>query len=162
VKEILEYCDTREELKNREEEIVNEQLLTEDLCMNLKTGGQGGFSSKEHMIKAITAGGNAHAEKMKNDIEYRDKAINNLSYGRKVLIETGSYKKKGKGLGRIHSEETKNKMSESSKGIGSGKTNSQYGTCWINNGNETNKIKKEEINIWLNNGWVKGRIFKSV
>jgi hypothetical protein len=42
-KEILETFSSRAELKNRELEIVNEELLEDPLCMNLKLGGAGGW-----------------------------------------------------------------------------------------------------------------------
>jgi hypothetical protein len=38
-----------------------------------------------------------------------------------------------------------------------GVNNSQYGTCWITNGQENKKIKKEELDVWLNKGYYKGR-----
>ena len=40
--EILEHCSSRDELKQREAEVVDEKLLGDPLCMNLKTGGEGG------------------------------------------------------------------------------------------------------------------------
>lgn len=47
-----------------------------------------------------------------------------------------------------------------SKSYNNGVQNSQYGTCWIYNINEDKsiKIKKEELDNYLNNGWIKGRI----
>jgi hypothetical protein len=48
-------------------------------------------------------------------------------------------------------------MSETSKGMGVGKENSQYGTCWITKNGTNKKIKKEEIDKWYKIGWVKGR-----
>lgn len=156
-KEILEYCNSREELKKREAEMVTEELITEDLCMNLMTGGQGGFSNEEHMIKAVTAGGAVHANKMENDKEYRDKSLKILTEGRDILFKTGAYKKKGKGLGRIHSDETKKLMSESSKGSGSGEKNSQFGTCWITRNGSNKKIKKEDLEEYIKDGWERGR-----
>jgi hypothetical protein len=38
-----------------------------------------------------------------------------------------------------------------------GKNNSQYGTCWITNGKENKKIKKEELNLYIETGFIKGR-----
>ncbi len=35
--------------------------------------------------------------------------------------------------------------------------NSQVGTCWITNSKETKKIKKEDINLYLNSEWHMGR-----
>ena len=62
-------------------------------------------------------------------------------------------------IGKKHTKETKNKMSLSSKGIGLGKSNSQYGTCWITLNNINKKIKKCEIDYYLKIGWLKGRKF---
>lgn len=38
-----------------------------------------------------------------------------------------------------------------------GSKNSQFGTCWITNGKENRKIKKEPLDN-LETGWYKGRI----
>jgi hypothetical protein len=39
---------TRKTLKNKEIEIVNENLLKDPMCMNLKPGGYGGFADEKH------------------------------------------------------------------------------------------------------------------
>lgn len=49
-KEILEYLPNRLSLKEREEEIVNAELINEKLCMNLKLGGYGGCSKEVQQI----------------------------------------------------------------------------------------------------------------
>ena len=61
--------------------------------------------------------------------------------------------------GRNHSEETKRKISKSNKNNHIGKLNSQYGTCWIMNEKlqKSKKIKKEDLQYWLNIGWSRGR-----
>ena len=43
-----------------------------------------------------------------------------------------------------------------------GSGNSQYGTCWITNGSDTKKIKKEELDLWINKGYYKGRTIADV
>jgi hypothetical protein len=45
VREILEFLPTREALRLREREIVNKEMLSEPMCMNLMIGGDGEFSS---------------------------------------------------------------------------------------------------------------------
>ena len=66
-----------------------------------------------------------------------------------------------KWLGKTHSDETKKKMSKSAKGHNRqiGENNNQYGThwYWITNNKEFKKIKKEELNYWINLGYKRGR-----
>ncbi len=155
-KEIVEFCETREELVLREIEIVNKELISDGLCMNLKEGGFGGFSSEEHMKKCSKAGNDTKRIKLKNDLEYRKTHIIKFSKG---LM---NYNASGKNdsprfSGKSHSEETKQKMSESSKNSGVGESNSQYGTCWITKDGINKKIKKETLDVHFKEGWVKGR-----
>ena len=58
--------------------------------------------------------------------------------------------------GRSHSEESKRKISNSAKGSGLGNKNSQYGTCWVFK-DIAKKIKKEELDSYLSEGWIRGR-----
>lgn len=44
--EILEFLPNRVLLARREREIVNKQLLNDSLCLNLKSGGEGGFTTQ--------------------------------------------------------------------------------------------------------------------
>lgn len=44
--EILEYLPSREELKKREKEIVNEEMLANPQCINLCIGGDGGNGTR--------------------------------------------------------------------------------------------------------------------
>jgi hypothetical protein len=62
--------------------------------------------------------------------------------------------------GRKHSEKTKKIMSEKAKIHQKGEGNSQFGSCWIHNESENKKIKKEELEVWLGSGWIKGRRMK--
>jgi len=63
--------------------------------------------------------------------------------------------------GRHHSEETKKKISETWKRnkMGQGENNPQYGKCWIYNKElKSNKmVKKEELQVWLEQCWLRGR-----
>jgi hypothetical protein len=43
--EILEFLPNRALLAQREKEIVNKQLLNDNKCLNLKAGGEGGFTA---------------------------------------------------------------------------------------------------------------------
>jgi hypothetical protein len=60
--------------------------------------------------------------------------------------------------GRKHSTETIEKMKNSKKGFGLGEENSQFGTCWITKNGENKKIKKEDLDTYINEGWERGRV----
>ena len=61
--------------------------------------------------------------------------------------------------GKHHKEESKQKMHNTFLKIHhqQGEKNSQFGTCWIHNDEESIKIKKEQLEEYISNGWVKGR-----
>lgn len=61
-------------------------------------------------------------------------------------------------LNKTHSEKTKQKMSEKAKQR-TGDKNSSFGTCWITKENQNKKIKKEDLEVYLLDGWLKGRNF---
>lgn len=65
-------------------------------------------------------------------------------------------------VGRKHKEETINKVKQIYKEIKhqQGEKNSQYGTCWVTKDNENKKIKKEELDTYIQMGWIKGRKIK--
>lgn len=47
IKEILEFLPSRKELKDRERQLITEELLADKRCMNLMLGGEGGWSHIE-------------------------------------------------------------------------------------------------------------------
>lgn len=65
-------------------------------------------------------------------------------------------------VGWKHSESTKKKISESHRinQHQKGEKNSQFGTCWITKDGINKKIKKEDIETYILDGWNKGRICK--
>ena len=60
---------------------------------------------------------------------------------------------------RKHTQETKNKISDTFRKnkYQCGEKNSQYGTCWVMKGEISKKIKKDDLDIYINDGWIKGR-----
>lgn len=151
-KEILFVFNNEQEMNAKEKELVVVSEETYNLC----DGGRGGFSyinrNGLHLTnsaakkKAGKLGAESKNLRLKTDDNFRllisqrcrDYLLNNpLKNGFK---------------GKKHNEETLRKMR---KPKNLGKENSQYGTCWITNGVENKKIKKEEA---IPVGWRKGRI----
>jgi hypothetical protein len=149
-REILEFCENRDELKKRESEIVNLDELAKKECMNLKVGGEGGWSesAKSKFIWLL-----------KNDVNFKKQHSEKMSKVIKKAYEDGKIDKNINydWTGKHHTNETKNKISNSKKGSGVGETNSQYGSCWITKNGTNKKVKKEIIDNYLNEGWVLGR-----
>jgi len=163
-KEILEFLDNRELLKNREIELVNRELLNDPLCINLQLGGGGGLVNEEHMKLFSLTGNNKTKWLRKNDLEWANREKNR---GKKIaenLWKNNIYSDKMKKvlqkafLNKKHTKESKiligKKMSEIQKGT----KNSQSGTCWILNNSLciNKKIKLDELDLWTNLGWIKG------
>lgn len=59
-----------------------------------------------------------------------------------------------------HTSEFKKRIGEINSKYQSGSGNSQYGKCWIHNDIKSISIKKEELNQYLDAGWIKGRKIK--
>ena len=150
--EILEYLDDRISLKNREKELITEEMLKDPMCMNLVSGGNGGCTAESQKKRSI-AGGNTIAFKLKNDPDFKRKHAERCSKYMKQLHIEGKIKY-DTFTGRTHSEEAKKKMSEADR---TRSKNSQFGTCWIYNEIESIKIKKDKLESYVNSGWTKGR-----
>lgn len=148
-KEILEILPTRKALMLREAELVNEKLLTNPLCLNLKNGGEGGgkFWNEDHRKKATLAGLKSPKRDHKSACKkaYQTKLLRGSSLG-------GSDGFRGK----IHTAETREHLSAVMKEKQIGEKNSQFGTCWVTNGKPV-KIKKEQLDEYLANGYSQGR-----
>ena len=161
-KEIIKFFDTRELLIEGEKKAITPDMITDNNCMNLKGGGEGGFISEEQQRHRSQCAAKARKLKFECDSEFRKKMSDTFSNARKLEYETGK-RKKGEFFNwtdKKHSEETKQLMSESSKGMGVGNANSQYGTCWVTKEGENKKIKNDEIDKYQQEGWVKGRKMK--
>lgn len=162
-KAILEFLPSRDELKIREKQLVNEKCLADPLCMNLKLGGEGGgifYGHPNSLIKLrdpavqAKAGRNAAitiARKRAEDPEY-DKAFRENA--KKAFENTKSF------LGKSHTVQTRLLIGEKSKINQLGEKNSQYGTCWVYNEHGAIKIPKDKLDEYLMNGYSLGRCAK--
>lgn len=151
--EILEMLPDRRSLKERESLLVNEQRIQDSLCMNIVYGGGGVFISPEGCKKGGKYSGNLHSIKMKTDSEYREK------HTQIFLTMTNELRKKGLLIppnwsGKKHKGDTKLKIGLANSIKQKGMKNSQFGTCWITDGNENKKIKKTDK---LPKNWSYGR-----
>ena len=155
-KEIIEFFETRELLVEAEKKAITPEMITDNNCMNLKGGGEGGFISEEQQRHRSECGGKAYGERLKNDKEFRNTVIERNKIHLLNYIKSGNHNFKTF-EGKKHSDETKNKISKTKSQQGKGSANSQYGTCWVTKDGLNKKIKKENLIIYQQEGWVKGR-----
>lgn len=153
-KVILEELPTRQALEDREREVVNEELMKDPLCLNLKNGGEGGgkFSSKEHQMKCSSAGGKIGG-KISGPLLGK-KYGNNIFKTREKILATG---KTGTFEGFTHSEESRKKIGLANSLAQAGEKNSQFGSCWVIKDEKPIKIRKEQLTEYLENGYSAGR-----
>lgn len=160
-KEILYIFDNEQDMKNKEKELV----IISEQSYNLCEGGHGGFGyiNRKNLGDKSAAGKKGrkktdsilHEKYGENWRSILAKKTQNYKIGIKTIKQKYNFKTF---LGKKHNEETKKKIGKANsihqKGIG----NSQYGTCWITNGQENKKIKKEEVDNWFKQGYYKGRV----
>jgi len=73
----------------------------------------------------------------------------------KIMVNTSCF-----WYGHKHKEESKRKIGLANSIAQAGERNSHFGTCWVSNieKKECKSIKKEELNKYIKQGWIKKRI----
>lgn len=165
--EIIEHLHSREELQKREKEIVNENLLLDPLCMNLKIGGNGGwdhlqkddkyFAIRSRNGKIFGSVNGANALNKLTSEDRSDRAKEDWAKNRETKLEA-LLKFTSIAANSDAAKEKKRETWKSNK-FQQGENNSQFGTCWIFNDsiNKAIKIKKDDLPQWLTQGWKLGR-----
>jgi hypothetical protein len=162
-KEILEYFDDRESLRQKEIQLVNEDLLKDPMCMNINKGGDGGWLLEWQKKGGANAGkknwqDQKFVEKIKKS---SSKTMNRLwsdpQYRESMLIHSAKAFK-----GKQHTDEYKDMMSRIMTEKQSGEFNSQFGKIWIYNAEEKKSIRitKDVMQNYIDAGWTKGRKMK--
>jgi len=142
-KEIIQFCNSLEEVSNLEKQIVNEDLLNNPLCYNVIKGG---YYLDEETLKHI---GEINSKQQigKNNSQYGTKWINDGVKNLKIKEnQLDLYIQNGWKIGRIISKEFKDKM----KQINSNK-------CWVYKDNKSYHISVNNLQEYLNNGYIQGR-----
>lgn len=152
-KEILFVCNSETQMNAIEKILVVPDCETN---YNLAKGGIGGFfyvnktrNHKEHNKKIAE-----NRDYSKTDLSYIDDAYRKIkSDDTKRNWAEGKYSYIPNRVGMKHTDTTKQKMSSSHTGV----NNSQFGTCWITDGKNNMKIKKNVLDYWVSKGYRRGR-----
>jgi hypothetical protein len=159
-KEILEFFESREDLVNREIQLVNEDLINDPMCMNLVVGGIGGGGWTYDQLVELGKRGRSRLKELWEDKDpnWINPILEKLSTNARERIIKNDGKNWTSFSGFKHKEESKELISKSKKGTQVGSQNSQFNTCWIrNNETMTNmKINKKDLDDFLRIGWERG------
>lgn len=162
-KDILEFFDTYDGALERETEIVTDEFLLREDVYNLRRGGSGGFDYINRFglsVRNITKDNVRDRSKLANQKLKKMRKDNPLWWiSRNEKVSNSLKGRPGTFTGKTHSEETKLKMSGKRPGS-CNEGNSQYNTCWIIKDRINKKIKKQELDSYISNGWSKGRKIK--
>lgn len=169
-KEILFVYDNPSEMFAKEAEIVDDEFIAEQNTYNIKRGGSGGF---DYINSTGLNGASINGTKgvivqrllQSNDTEWATKKSAKISDSLKRQHAEGMRPHfPPHTVGEFtHTAATKQIMSDKAKERLKDPTkNSSYGTCWIHSLEEqvSKKIKKDNLDEWLDNGWVQGRKMK--
>jgi hypothetical protein len=158
-KEILYVFEDADTMCLMESEIVDEEFVKRDDTYNLSTGGRGswygcysqGLNNKVGQCYILR-------DRIKESDEYAEWFSRKVTNSLLKYYETNPHPWEG----RKHNDESKRKIGEANSKHQKGEGNSQYGTCWIHNLEEkiSKKIPKDELEDWLELGWIKGRKMK--
>jgi group I intron endonuclease len=148
IKEILFDLSTKEEMNQKEIDIVDEEFVARPDTYNIKLGGEGGWNNEDQK-----KGPEAFKKRYSEDEEFRlaqiEKNRRCLEYFRSNFSHPW--------IGRKHSDETKKKMSEAKLGRCDGKNNPAFGSHWINDGIKNIRIYHSTP---MPDGFVRGRLMK--
>ena len=152
-KEILHIFDNEEDMRNKEKELV----VLNEMSYNLCEGGKGGFGYININLKDRMTQLKRELQKSKPKSYYVNLGLSasKVSSERMKNLHKSGAIKAPSWIGKTHTEKTKQKMRKS-KNIGV--SNPSFGTCWITNGVDNKKIKKEHLDEYLELGFYKGRI----
>lgn len=161
VKDILEVCESKEQLAECEKKWIGDLYKTDEKCVNMKLGGEGGWGlSRESIIKrSITQKGKKLSEEHRRKLSESQKGKK-----RKPLSEETKRKIGEASKGRKASEETRRKLSEAHIGKPLSEERKNHlsehykKTKWMNNGILCKRIHINNIEEYLSNGWVIGRL----
>lgn len=167
-KEILEYCDSLDELNESEKKwIAYYDAVTSDEFYNIAAGGLAGDTwtgrsdkDKEKFRKKIR-----ESNKNRNRDPQNISGDNNPAYGKKwcndgennYLLPIEDIINQNLILGMIRTPEHNQKISEANRGKIHNYSSTQGRVCY-NNGINNRFINKDDISYYESNGWIKGMI----
>lgn len=162
---MIEECDSREQLNEREIYWINfYNAVNSDCFYNIVDGG-GGISGYKHSDDTKIKISKSHIGK-----KYSNETRKRMSNAQKLYFSTHDIYNKGVPMSDTQKLKLSNSLKEKYKDedyklrvrngrkYTCGKANNSYGRIAINNGINMKFVKEDELSEYLNNGWNKGQI----
>lgn len=157
VYEIQEKLPSREELRLREAELVNEILLEDKQCMNLCLGGNGGWNKINETRWAEIQKMGYKAMVAVLTPEQRSRRAKHAWTGSEAqLAAVRSAQKKAIIAAALPEANDKRKATLQAMKHQQGEANSQYGKVWVTNGSDAKLVKLDQLPA----GFIVGRVIK--
>lgn len=151
-KAILFVFDNETDMNNKERELVTISESSYNLC----DGGKGGWGYVNRTGLNVSDNQKTAARRLAPLVASKGGRASQKTLQERKL---GIYNRAINGFnGKTHTDEWKRNHSDVMKLKQKGQGNSQYGTCWITNGIENKKIRKEDYDNFVVKGYYKGRI----
>lgn len=164
-KHILMFCETEEEAYEIERQIVDEDFVRQSNTYNLIVGGDS--------FKAINADVLLRKEKNRraaiamnsvcwSDPEFRKRKSDAVRRQTKRLFAEGVLKGFPDWTGKHHKQSSKDAIGQANSIHQTGEGNVNFGHVWVSNHEfkTSRSVLKQELEIYLERGWVKGRKMK--
>lgn len=166
--EVLEQLPSREALRLREAELVNEELLEDKLCMNINLGGEGGWeqhNADPRHRHHRQAGARAMNKALWSSSDWARKASERFRGVSKTWNESEAGKAHHKNAIKLATlaaasadVNAKRKQTMKERGHQQGSANSNFGMRWIKHSeHKSKKIKADQLAEYLAAGWVRGK-----
>ncbi len=162
---ILKFFETSQDAFAFEQMLVDVEFINDESTYNIALGGGNGWDTinideefrKEKNHRAAIA---MNKVNWANE-EFRKRQSSRASNLLKRLFLEGKVKRCD-WTGRRHREETKRAIGVANSISQKGEKNSQFGTVWLHHlGQKVSKrVPREELESWINAGWICGRKMK--
>ena len=170
-KEILKFFDSRLEMFEYEHLIVNEEILKDPQCYNLVIGGIG-YSHEESLFNGVPILSDdgktwkkiSKEEYYKNKEKYITTTKNKITVkdklGKIYCVDKTDERYLSGDLvpiwnGKRHREDSKEKIRNTMT-----PKDSKNPRVWVSKDGKFKYLRKELLEEYLNNGWIKGRVKK--
>jgi hypothetical protein len=156
-KEIIHVCSSLDEMYDKEKEELN-RLIDYKVCYNLHHGGKSWFSDPEAQRKYNNVFDEKSFMEHQRHLAEENRRLNRGCAHNEELRRKGvtnatlpkAVEKRKQTFAKIHHQQ--------------GERNNQFGTRWIFDPTDEieKKIREEDLDFYLSNGWIKGRKLKHI